>query len=305
MNKNKLSLISIIKGGIGNQLFQIAFGLRLSRKHNLGITFDVGSYTSYTYKHVSILERIFNELPIFSQSLIETSSIRVFNEEVMDQFKHWIEGNQIDFGAETTHILLNGYWQDNSLIEDKDARFIRDRLIASLTPSQKKLAHEISSTKNSTSVHFRRHDYKHHGIVNENYYLQTINWLKNIKGPLEIMVFSDEPNYVAYLLQNIGIDATLINSGDDVADLALMMHCENHIIANSSYSWWGAKLSKQSTVIAPLDWSFMGPVSKSLCPESWIRVPNVLERAITNIPDLQNTLDNELRRSREHTLIIE
>jgi len=48
----------------------------------------------------------------------------------------------------------------------------------------------------------------------------------------------------------------------------------------------------------------MGPVSESLCPESWIRVPNVLERTITNIPDLQNTLDNELRRSREHTLII-
>ena len=303
MNK-KLSLISNLKGGIGNQLFQIAFGLRLSRRQNLNIEFDIGSYSSDTFKRVSILERIFNELPIFNQSLIETSSIRVIDEEALDQFKHWIEGNQIDFEAGITHILLNGYWQDSNFIEDKDTGFIRDHLIAYLTPSQKQLAYELSSTKNSTSIHFRRHDYKHHGIVNENYYLQTINWLKKIKGPLEIIVFSDEPNYVAYLMQNIGINATYINSGDDLNDLALMMHCENHIIANSSYSWWGAKLSKQSTVIAPLDWSFMGPVSKSLCPENWIKVPNVLERTILNIPDLQNTLDDELRRSREHALII-
>ena len=104
------------------------------------------------------------------------------------------------------------------------------------------------------SLHIRRGDYvtnPHHPLQNLNYYSSALN---NFDSNLNVIIFSDDSQWVKNQ-DFFESDRFLVSDGGDTyIDLCLMTLCKYHIIANSSYSWWGAWLSKSEKVISPKNW---------------------------------------------------
>ena len=115
------------------------------------------------------------------------------------------------------------------------------------------------------SIHVRRGDYLklghyHHNLTIEDYYKPAFKFLQeNIKEDLSYIVFSDDPEWCKE-----NFSGALISEGNSEGlDMCIMSHCHAHIIANSSFSWWGASLSGSGAVIAPKQW--FGPEG----PDNW------------------------------------
>jgi hypothetical protein len=122
-----------------------------------------------------------------------------------------------------------------------------------------------NESKNICAVHFRRGDYIGLGHVHTNldssYYEPAINWMINNIENCTFVAFSDDPKWCK---ENLPLD--IFNVSEDAnmyEDMCRMSFCDTHIIANSSFSWWGAWLSDSKQVIAPKDW--FGPRG----PKKW------------------------------------
>ena len=112
----------------------------------------------------------------------------------------------------------------------------------------------IHSDQKVISVHLRRTDY----TVNPNHPVQPMSYyeqaLKKFDKTDKILVFSDDPAWCKEQ-ELFADDSIMISEGNDAdIDLCLMTKCDYHIIANSSFSWWGAWLADSEHVIAPMDW---------------------------------------------------
>ncbi|RYF47825.1 MAG: alpha-1,2-fucosyltransferase, partial [Cytophagaceae bacterium] len=142
---------------------------------------------------------------------------------------------------------------------------------------------QIGNTPVPVSIHIRRGDYVNHpefsktfGFVGLDYYKQALQQLNDHYEDTQLYVFSDDH---AWVHENLPLpDNTVFvqNTGPngDVADLVLMSQCRHHIIANSSFSWWGAWLNPHSDklVITPRKWYKQQPTwnTKDLLPSTWM-----------------------------------
>jgi len=125
---------------------------------------------------------------------------------------------------------------------------------------------------NPVSLHVRRTDYltnsANHNNLDLDYYEKALEYFEN----RQIIVFSDDPQWCKK--QSLFSDDTFLitESGDNTIDLCMMTFCSGHIIANSSFSWWGAWLANSEKVIAPSKW--FGPnnvhkETKDLYCDNW------------------------------------
>ena len=138
----------------------------------------------------------------------------------------------------------------------------------------------VSSVDNPIALHVRRTDYvdnsKNHPLCKLNYYKAA---LKHFNDERNVIVFSDDPKW-CHQQQLFSDDRFIISeNADNRVDLCLMSLCKDFIIANSSFSWWGAWLSsnKDKKVIAPVQW--FGKTgytkdhnTKDLIPNEWTRI---------------------------------
>ena len=127
-------------------------------------------------------------------------------------------------------------------------------------------------------VHVRRGDYAkvpEFGLLGASYYESAIDRLRGegVTGP--IWLFSDEPALAQHALGRHAASAELISSPDGPAtELLAMSHGAGLVIANSTFSWWGATMSAPKTpVIAPDPWFAAGPAVQGLIPPEWTRLP--------------------------------
>jgi hypothetical protein len=115
-------------------------------------------------------------------------------------------------------------------------------------------------------MHLRLGDYKNlvgkHPICNVEYYR---NALKELPDDLFIIAFSDEPNIAKKIFDLLGRKYYIPESNDQYVDMCSMSLCEYHVIANSSFSWWGAWLSESKRVVAPSIWFGDSPEM----PKNW------------------------------------
>ncbi|MCM0717987.1 alpha-1,2-fucosyltransferase [Parabacteroides sp. W1-Q-101] len=178
--------------------------------------------------------------------------------------------------------IYQGYWQTDLYFKKiapvirKAFRFDTDRL----NPKSSDLAEQIHSCL-SVSIHVRRGDYlseKNRQIYGDictvDYYRNAVEWLKKRlpKEAIRFYVFSDDPDWVK---ENLPLEHAVVvdwNQGvDSWQDMYLMSVCRHHIIANSSFSWWGAWLNprEDKMVIAPYRW-YKDRVAPDILPEGWI-----------------------------------
>ncbi|WP_345243971.1 alpha-1,2-fucosyltransferase [Nibrella saemangeumensis] len=181
-------------------------------------------------------------------------------------------------------VLCWGYWQSENWFKPI-APLLRQQFIFQrpLSPRSQQYAEAIQRSHNAVFIHIRRGDYvsnpnanKHHGFIGEIYYRKAIDQMHQQLDAPEFFVFSDDMGWVRSNLGPAMSSATYIegNTGaNSWQDMYLMSLCQFAIIANSSFSWWGAWLnpSTTKTVIAPKQW-FASPnvSSKTIVPENWL-----------------------------------
>ena len=290
MNKtgnNPRTVIINLKGGIGNQLFQFAFGVYLESSNNLNVFFTDESYVDYSYSHTCVIQRLAPKVRLYRSGEIAGSNVHILNEDAVPSTltSDALLAAMIKSSCEIC--LLDGYWQKTAYVDGDPLVQIKrafDNLVSAPTRvMQPDLNDIINSSPFSVAVHIRRHDYKHHGICQENYYLDCMRWIKQQREQAEFFVFSDEPNYVSHFLNQAGIRFRMIASGDDLLDLRIMAQCKSHVVSNSTYSLWGAYLASSKLVIYPLPWDPWSNTPFHLFRPDWIGVANAVNSTIDPI----------------------
>ena len=265
-------------GGLGNQLFQYAAGRQLARRYGTELLFDDTQLktqrTGTTVRQLELLNFKVFARPATSAELSGLWFARRLP-LISRMFTPWcvlVEksgGYDTRFDQVCTSTYLVGYWQCYKYFSEA-ASSIADELnpVAQLSPTNSALTFTIDRSE-SVAVHIRRGDYvslksaaKFHGALSLNYYASAIVAMKSTLPNARFFIFSDDQQWCRNNLPLHGIDAEFVSSIPDSGaweDLVLMARCRHHIIANSSFSWWGAWLADQRfgtrrRVIAPTKW---------------------------------------------------
>ncbi len=285
-------------GGLGNQMFQYALGKKLALKSQDELFLDC-SFFSEKGAHTP---REF-ELDVFNLSarIADQQRLELFHPQTKSRLQSLIgrlfpvnQSYKIvnerghEFHPEVLEIVgdihLIGYWQTELYFADVRDELLRDfHFATTLSEKNLELANEIRSS-NSVSVHIRRGDYvsnesakTFHGLCDIPYYKRGIEYLERSEKALAFFVFSDD---IEWARENLEISAptTFIdhNKGkQSYDDMRLMSMCKHHIIANSSFSWWGAWLNPSGSkkVIAPQQWFLDSTINtRDIIPKAWIRL---------------------------------
>ena len=196
-------------------------------------------------------------------------------------FNYWEEFNKINGKA-----YLQGFWQTEKYFIEFEDQIRKDFAFKSpLNEKNSQLVKQISET-NSVSIHLRRGNYVSdpstsvvHGTCDLEYYRNAAKLVAEKIGDPVFYIFSDDPEWVK---ENLIVDFPSVyvnhNSGKEgYNDMRLMSHCKHNIIANSTFSWWGAWLNenREKIVVAPKKWfakeTFQQNV-QDLYPDGWIKL---------------------------------
>lgn len=250
-----------LRGGLGNQMFQIAAAHALALRTNGTSCFDFGQ--CYTPMQGHSAQKYKDNIFINLKHITVNFYRYVYHEP---SFSY----NELPL---MDNLVLDGYFQSEKYFEDYK-REIKDLFVVDDKNSKKFLKQFKSSKLPITSVHIRRGDYlnnsEYHCICDLNYYKKAMD----IIGESNFIIISDD---IEWVKNNIKGDNIFYSSLDnELDDLALMTNCDNNIIANSSFSWWGAYLNPKlnKIIIAPKKW--FGPKgpkdTQDIIPNGWITI---------------------------------
>ncbi len=283
-------------GGLGNQMFQYATGKKVGLKYDAVLKFDIGGLRNnsgitprnYALGFFNIQENFANEKEI--EKLKGNAGGKIFH--IMQKLGIWkkkrfIVEPKFSFNPEVLDIgddsYLQGYWQTEKYFKDIEGVIRKEfTLKKEFSIEEKEMTKEIKNT-NAISLHIRRGDYiahaetnKFHGICSLDYYEKAIKQVAEKTENPVFFIFSDD---IEWVKQNLKIDFPTIYVSDgilkDYEELMLMSYCKHNIIANSSFSWWGAWLNANPNkiVIAPKQWFAEKSVGTSdIIPETWTRI---------------------------------
>lgn len=295
-----MAIVVQLIGGLGNQMFQYAAGRSLAHRLDLPLKLDLSKFEEYklrNYKlnHLSIEEYYATPDDLESFSIPEKGWERLWyrvqnfvlpwhSKKVIKQRKwSYDEG----FHLIRNSCLLKGYWQSEKYFKNIEEIIRNEFQVKEEIDGTNKNYLEKINNSNSVSIHIRRGDYvtnpgtnKVHGFLGEEYYKKAIQYFESeIEAP-EFFVFSDD---IEWARENLRANNSIVfvdHNGEekDYEDLRLMMNCKYHIIANSSFSWWGAWLGKypEKKVIAPNQWYSEREMKRrenvEIVPDRWIRL---------------------------------
>lgn len=291
-------IITNLLGGLGNQMFQYAIGRRLSCMHHVLLKLDAPAFENYTLRQYRL-----GNYAIHAEiaSVPEVEHVRYHGRTGVLRTLGNLAGYTVPYYRRNIYrephffydqnilkckndVYLEGYWQSEKYFKDIEP-LIRSEFIPVKEPDtlNKNMADQIKICE-SVSLHVRRGDYvlnpetnAYHGTCSPDYYKTAIRLIeKQVENP-HFFIFSDDPAWVRENMK-MGHPTTIVDINgpeNDYEDLRLMSQCRYHIIANSSFSWWGAWLSqnREKIVIAPKKW-FKKPEinTRDLIPDSWIQI---------------------------------
>lgn len=274
----------VLRGGVGNQLFQFSFGYAMAKKFNTGLIFDLTNYRTDRMREYSLdlFGGIRGRYDKVVGSLVDIREDGMpYNQAIVDQIKY--------------DSCVLGYWQTEKYF----AQYAKD-LFKIFTPFQpitsmaRDTLREIQNCGNrSVFLTIRRTDYvgnTFHGELPQSYYDQALKYIATEAGiDPHVFVFSDDPKWcednfrVPYETTIAGnFDRTTRDHlGREDEELFLMRNCAHSVCANSSYSWWGSWLADHNPylihkriAVAPKQW--FGPASnedpKDIVPDRWVKI---------------------------------
>jgi hypothetical protein len=290
-----------LAGGMGNQMFQYAFGRYLSLQHGTELLLDTsillnrvpcGPKTFYDYElsMFDLPSRIAGEddIPLYpmSRSIRSRTRRAVHVLQLRARgFKYVLE-REFGFSAKLLrlpdNIYLDGYWQSDMYFSGVGGQIRADFTYSRALSDKAKGMQEAIRRQPSVCVHIRRGDYlqyvDHFGVVGADYVTGALAWLKERRPELHCFVFSNDIPWCQRAL-DVPRPCTFVsqeNAGtDDREHFHLMSLCRDFVISNSTFSWWAAWLSghPDKVVIAPKNWFQNRKIDTSaVVPREWVRM---------------------------------
>lgn len=243
----------MLKGGLGNQLFQYSFAEYLGSR---GITV-AGFYPAYAndaFKRRLLLEELFGGA-LATVGSLPAGTVLVQSED---------PSRILEFIANSRHehYLIEGYFQDVRIVSD--CRWVERLPVVETGPVK-------------AAIHVRRSDYGHHGLLPVNYYRAGLRTL----GDPPFRVFTDEPNFARHAFGSVPGFTEVVPPDPDQPIrefLALASH-QAIVIANSTYSWmsaWVASRRGRMQVAYPAEWSLLSASPGGM--PGWNRIETILAR---------------------------
>lgn len=289
-----MKIVNIL-GGLGNQMFEYAMFLALKKAHpDEKIMCCTRSFKGYALHNGFELGCIFG-IKVKEASLWQLARLAFpfWNYRTWQVMRHWFSKRktmtsgttQIPFDKNeverTDSVYYDGYWQNEGNFRD-----IRNLVLTAFTfpefqDEKNKMLACMLKTYNSVSCHIRRGDYLKIPtmcVCTPEYYVQAIDKMNKLVNPNLYCVFSDDINWCKNHLSQLWEGKKVVyvdwNKGkESFRDMQLMSLCKHNIIANSSFSWWGAWLNQneKKIVIAPEKWMNKNIINDPICND-WMRV---------------------------------
>lgn len=253
-------IIVQLLGGLGNQMFQYAFGKSLAHKLKTELILDTRflenripgmTFRKYTLDIFPVKCMLFSDIP--KNALPEEFFLI---EEQKNMYYDASLFNSIDKDS-----YLTGYWQSWKYFQHIEGLIREELTFSSAVVSEPiaLLAEKMRKTS-SISIHIRRTDYlkpenTYIGVLPMSYYQHAIRYIQErVSNPI-FYIFSDEPEWAMANFKTTS-DTCFIRNNKDTEDLYLMTQCRHNILANSTFSWWGGYLNvhKDKIVIIPEIW---------------------------------------------------
>lgn len=294
-------IIVRITGGLGNQMFQYAVAKSMAKKNNDVFKLDTTFYPKqslrkYELDLFNIKENIALNIDIDKLKGKEGLVYKIKNRLKIKNKKpnSYKSDSLLLNGAKNTikifekqifelkeDVYLDGYWQSEEYFKD-----IREEIIKDFTPKYdiseeaKKYIKEIENS-NSISLHVRRGDYVDNAmfkgsglsVTETSYYKDAIEFMNSKVENPKYFIFSDDISWCKenfdFLEDKVFVDDTK----SAIDDMLLMSKCKSNIIANSTFSWWGAWLNqhKNKIVVVPKIW-YRTNHKLHLAPKGWVKI---------------------------------
>lgn len=281
-----------IVGGLGNQMFQYAYAKALQQK-GYEVKIDISAFETYKLHGGYQLDKYNIDLDSSTKDennkfYKNTFCFKVLKKIGIDLSK-LIKEKSLLFDKKLLEIqdnnYLDGYFQCENYFKN-----IREIILKQFTINKeisnysKDIENKIKNSQNSCSLHIRRGDFINninisiHGTCDLKYYKDAMKYLEEKVGSMDYFIFSDD---IEWVKENLAIqNAIYIDSQENRIpheDIYLMNLCTYNIIANSSFSWWGAWLNQneKKIVLAPKKWfadDKLEEQSKEIVCGSWVRI---------------------------------
>lgn len=293
-------IIANLLGGLGNQMFQAACGRALSLRTGQPLKLAVDQFDTYGLHHGYQIAKVFCWQPELARAadlreLIGWQSHpfvrKVLGRPAMRAWsgRAWANEPHLHFWpameSMTGPRYLHGYWQSERYFADCASQ-IRADFSFMLEPDAADMAIlEQMQAAPSVSLHVRRGDYlqaKNAGLyahLGIDYYRRALEHVRQRVPGLRCFAFSDDPSWVLEHLAPHAQPLVVVSHNSGVRgarDMRLMAAAAHHIVANSTFSWWGAWLnpSPSKIVVAPRHWyaDEARRSSRDLIPPAWVRL---------------------------------
>jgi hypothetical protein len=255
-------IIMVLKGGLGNQMFQYACGRALSLRHNVPLVLNLSVLgiarvaRTYALDAFNICNVEFNQ----ESSLVINEKHYHFDPSVLS----------LRFGK------LDGYWQSEKYFKDYESVIRQDFIF------KESVEHKEISNNESVAVQVRRGDYitdpgcarVHGNCCPLDYYSRAIDYIKTQVSNPKFFFFSDEPEWFTKKTFP-WVDEGVVMPDKHARGMSLLSQCKHQINANSSYGWWGSWLNTNPNkiVCVPEKWFNDNSLNtKDLIPEGWIKI---------------------------------
>lgn len=288
-------IIVQLTGGLGNQLFQYAIGRTLAVMNNTQLKIDLSFFETYEWHEYSLAPfsieaKVATVEEVNTLTKLETSFLEKVRRKLFGVLPIIIKEKGLNYNSyylkAGSNAYLKGYWQSSKYFLSQEMK-IRKEFEIKLPPSSSntKLLNEIMGCE-SVSLHIRRGNYasieavnKFHGTTKMSYYSQAMVVIESRCENPVYFIFSDDIGWARENLrltrEHVFVDINTDKT--DYEDLRLMKSCKHSIVANSTFSWWGAWLNPNpdKIVIAPKQWfanEEMNQQTNDLIPAEWIRL---------------------------------
>ena len=280
-------MVFAVFGGLGNQMFQYAAGLYAERLWNIPVEFHF--FETASGQPPSSRPLMLNEFEIKKKIQILGRIRRaLYYGDRLHAAIPWLQGclgvsiirestphsvDSILFSKPKGRSLYYGYWQARSYLESVGETLREEfRLRRRLSTDAEMLVERIGTEAFPVAVHVRRGDYLGirggSQVLPGKYYRDAMSAFREKSGKVRFFVFSDDPDWVNSNELFKEEDVVIYRGNQRFAheELVLMSSCKHHVIANSTFSWWGAWLNKEpkKEIVMPPYWSPGERVPKEL-----------------------------------------
>lgn len=276
-------------GGLGNQMFQYATGRALAARSDTRLRLDatfiaIEAHRRYALDDFQISAKVVRR-PQRTAEQLEDKAVddgyvaKRFKATRIREIDELFRDELADAPA---NCYLSGYWQSERYFDEISDTIRAEFRLRRWGVQAKSAAAAIDRAETSVAVHVRRGDYafleqtrRLFGLQPQEYYSTAAELIRQKVGDCRYFVFSDEPEWCRENLFLPGPIEILSGATTASEDIHLIASCDHAIIANSSFSWWGAWLgeSDSSVIVAPINWTDeLVHDSSDKVPSRWNRV---------------------------------